>query len=33
MQLTAIEAIKFNICPCNELDDLWQTLNSFYNAV
>ena len=32
-KLPATEAIKFNGYPCNELDDLWQTLHHFFNSV
>ena len=30
-KLPAMEAIKFNEYPCNELDNLWQTLHQSFN--
>jgi len=31
-KLLAIEAIKFNSLPCNELNYLWQALYQLYNS-
>ena len=30
-KLPAIKAIKFNECPYNKLDELWQALHLSYN--
>jgi len=30
--LSAIEIIKYNGCPCLELEDLWQALHSLFNT-
>jgi len=30
-KLPAVEAIKYNNCPCLEIDDLWHALHSTFN--
>jgi len=32
-KLSTIEAIKFNKCPCNDLNNLWQAFYQFYDAI